>query len=162
MEVKKCEMVERSNANGELICLWCEKPLVRKQRKFCCREHKNNYNHKHLYNYSYQKAHRARSPRNYLGQLRSYYNRRATLSLDFLEDLYYRQEGLCALTGKELTFVQDGGRTPTNISIDRINSSVGYLETNVQLVCHQVNTMKSDLSVTELRSWCESILGKRD
>lgn len=138
----------------------CGKELVGKQTKFCCYEHKNVYNHKHLYNYKYSKAYRARSPRNYLSQLRSYRNRSDTLSLDFLEALYLKQNGLCAITGKELTFVQEGGRTRTNISIDRIDSSVGYTEENTQLVCHVVNTMKSDMSLEELRGWCEAILNK--
>lgn len=156
MEVKKCEMAEKSNINVK--CLHCGKDLARKQRKFCSPEHKNIYNHKVLYDYKYSRAHRAKSPRNYLSQLRSYHNRRETLSLDFLEKLYYDQEGLCAITGLTLTFTQNEGRCPTNVSIDRIDSSLGYTEANVQLVCNRVNVMKLDGTLDELTYWCKAIL----
>lgn len=96
--------------------------------------------------------------RNYLGQLRSYYNRKETLSLDFLLDLYNRQEGKCAVTGEVMTHLQNSGRNPTNLSIDRIDSSKGYEPENVRLVCYQVNVMKQDYDDEVLKDWCRKIL----
>lgn len=46
----------------------------------------------------------------------------------------------------------------TNVSIDRIDSSIGYKEDNIQLVCHIVNLMKHDLSIEELKTWCKRII----
>ena len=141
-----------------ITCLQCGKPLEGKQRKFCSRDHKNSYNQKHLYGYRYSKVSRARSPRSYLSQLRSYYGRRETLSLDFLEGLYHSQEGLCAVTGEVLQHTQGGGKNPYNMSIDRIDSSLGYLESNVRLVCYQVNLMKMELTDEQLKEWCLKVL----
>lgn len=98
------------------------------------------------------------SPRNYLSDLRSFYKRRETLSVDFLEELYNKQNGLCALTRVPMTYIRGHGKVPTNISIDRIDSCKGYEPDNVQLVCSIVNIMKSNLILEDLVSWCEKIV----
>lgn len=76
--------------------------------------------------------------------------------------LYAEQHGLCALSGVEMTYVAGQGRMATNISLDRIDSSVGYVRGNVQLVCDIANRMKQDLTVVDLRMWCERILERTD
>ncbi len=57
-----------------------------------------------------------------------------------------------------MTYVAGSGRINTNISIDRIDSSVGYVRGNVQFVCDVVNRMKQDLLQEELSLWCKRIL----
>lgn len=57
-----------------------------------------------------------------------------------------------------MTYELNNGRVNTNVSIDRIDSTKGYLKTNVQLVCMVVNQMKSDLSLNELISICKQII----
>lgn len=57
-----------------------------------------------------------------------------------------------------MTWKQSGGTCPTNISIDRIDSSVGYEECNVQLVCHVVNTMKMHYETEDLIWWSKQIV----
>jgi hypothetical protein len=56
-----------------------------------------------------------------------------------------------------MTFIVGQGVVHTNISIDRIDSSLGYDEGNLQLVCRQANIMKQQMSCQELASWCEDI-----
>lgn len=58
-----------------------------------------------------------------------------------------------------MTYVAGSGRVNTNISIDRIDSSAGYVRGNVQFVCDVVNRMKQDLRQKELLLWCNRILG---
>lgn len=60
-----------------------------------------------------------------------------------------------------MTYALDNGRTFTNVSIDRINSNLGYKKDNIQLVCMAVNQMKSDLSIQELYMFCEAILKQK-
>jgi len=63
-----------------------------------------------------------------------------------LIELWYKQDGLCALTGLPLSLVsQKGIRNYDLISLDRINSSLGYVIGNVQFVLFRVNVMKSNL-----------------
>lgn len=57
-----------------------------------------------------------------------------------------------------MTYSAGAGRVNTNISIDRIDSSVGYVRGNVQFVCDVVNRMKQDLSQTDLMLWCNRII----
>ena len=53
----------------------------------------------------------------------------------------------------------DGSPTsnPYNISVDRINSSIGYTKDNIQLVCVCVNHMKWDLDEKIFLDICETI-----
>lgn len=62
-----------------------------------------------------------------------------------LMEMYYQQNGLCALSGVKMTWMREKIR-PTSISIDRIDSTKGYTFDNVRLLCHAVNRMKGDAS----------------
>ena len=75
-----------------------------------------------------------------------------------LEALWEKQAGLCAISKVPMTYEKGAGRVPTNLSIDRVDSSVGYTADNVQLVCYQANLMKSELDIDQLKFWCERIL----
>lgn len=55
-----------------------------------------------------------------------------------------------------MTYIQGSGRHLKNMSIDRIDPNKGYTKDNVQLVCAQVNMMKSDMSLEELYMFCEA------
>jgi hypothetical protein len=72
--------------------------------------------------------------------------------------IWDKQSGLCAISGVPMTYTKGAGRVPTNLSIDRIDSSLGYTLDNIQLVCYQANLMKSELSIEQLKFWCERIL----
>lgn len=78
------------------------------------------------------------------------------LTAAFLDGLFTAQEGKCALTGKPL--VLDYGKN--SVSIDRINSDLGYLENNVQLVIKEANFMKQDLDENEFIEYCKLIATK--
>lgn len=80
------------------------------------------------------------------------------LTLEFLEELWIKQEGKCALSGLPMTFELKLGRIPTNVSIDKKNRLLGYTQDNVQLVCMAANQAKSDMSEEELYNLCKSIV----
>lgn len=64
------------------------------------------------------------------------------LSIEFLWDLFVKQERKCKLTKMELFF--KFGPQEQTASLDRINSDLGYTEDNVQWVHKDVNWMKQD------------------
>lgn len=69
-----------------------------------------------------------------------------TLTLDDVYRLWVFQQGKCAISGLPMTHERDQTRfNGTNASIDRINSKLGYIPGNVQLVMAQINIMKSDM-----------------
>lgn len=80
----------------------------------------------------------------------------------YVVHLWYKQEGRCALSGRTMTHVRGSGRVKTNASLDRIDSSKPYEKGNVQLVCAVTNFMKHDMTVDEMKDWCEAILAYQD
>lgn len=80
------------------------------------------------------------------------------LTLEYLEELWKQQKGLCALSGIKMTFELKRGRTHTNLSIDKIDRNKGYIIGNIQLVCMACNQIKSDLTDNEVYYFCKKIV----
>ena len=85
-----------------------------------------------------------------------------SITLNYLLKLWEQQEGFCNLTGLKMTHSILEGKIKTNLSIDRINPKLGYVENNVQLVCNVANVMKSNLSIEELIDFCKLIIEKNN
>jgi hypothetical protein len=45
-----------------------------------------------------------------------------------------------------------------NVSIDRIDSELGYVIENIQLVCWRINLLKNDLSYLQLLWWVRALV----
>ena len=73
-------------------------------------------------------------------------------------DLYKEQEGLCALTGWPIGWSEKG--LTATVSIDRIDSSEGYIKGNVQLLHKDVNMAKQAYSQEYFITMCKSIADK--
>lgn len=106
---------------------------------------------------------RSSSPKNFISGILNHAAKRKkhlgfNIDLVYLLELYEKQQGLCALSGVEMTYLAGKGRVNTNISIDRIDSAVGYVRGNVQFVCDVVNRMKQDLPQSEMFIWCRRVL----
>tara|TARA_R110000744_G_scaffold369220_1_gene479348 strand:- start:33 stop:350 length:318 start_codon:yes stop_codon:yes gene_type:complete len=99
------------------------------------------------------------NPEKYL-QHALYKKGREALTVPMLLRMLEDQGGLCAVSGKRITFlkVPGAGRINTNCSIDQIEAGGGYTEDNVQLVCSIVNIMKNDMDLKELKFWCRAVL----
>ena len=70
------------------------------------------------------------------------------LDIDYLLEIYFKQQGRCKLSNKPLDF-KSGTQAMKNAykaSIDRINNNQGYIKGNVRLLCHWVNNAKSTYS----------------
>jgi deoxycytidylate deaminase len=82
------------------------------------------------------------------------------VSADYLWDLFLKQDRKCALSHIEIYFTDNvnisfgKSENNTTASLDRINSSKGYIEGNVQWVHKTVNKMKSNMEDDEFREWC--------
>ena len=86
-------------------------------------------------------------------------NRKKVSKLDFnitpeyLNDLY-KEDHHCALSGIDLTIDLNKTVNQQNLSIDRINSDIGYVKGNIQLVDKRINLMKGSLSNEEFIELC--------
>ena len=78
----------------------------------------------------------------------------------YVRGLYEGQEGLCALSGIQMTIRGERGSDEywRSISLDRTDSSIGYIEGNVQLVCTGVNYMKKDMSDELFVDFCTKVV----
>lgn len=74
---------------------------------------------------------------------------------EFIEELYKLQNGYCAYTGDKLS-LQAG--LPSTLSLDRIDSALGYTKDNVRLVTWEVNNAKQDRSMEEFVLLCKKVL----
>jgi hypothetical protein len=87
------------------------------------------------------------------------------LTPKFLWELFESQNKLCALTGIPLVLTtvlkkQNVDWSTITASVDRIDSSIGYTETNVQWVHKSINRLKNNYSLEELLYWSKLLLDK--
>jgi hypothetical protein len=138
---------------------WCKKCISVKQASY----HKRTWGEEKL---KYTAFKRTKSVRSYLQYLRSKAVQRKkcseVISLDALELLWQMQNGQCALTGWPMTMELANGVVPTNCSLDRIDSSIGYVVGNVQLVCRAANVAKHDLLPKDFIQLCKAVLEKNN
>jgi hypothetical protein len=86
------------------------------------------------------------------------YNVALNFDILYLEELYNKQKGLCAISKIPMTYLLYDGHNNTNISIDRIDSNKGYIRDNIQLVCSIINKMKLNMTLDELLFYCKHII----
>ena len=75
-------------------------------------------------------------------------------------ELFEQQDGKCALSGVDLYFAKNSKELKQQMmtaSLDRIDSTKGYIKGNVQWVHKIVNYMKQDYNQTEFLDWCRKI-----
>lgn len=134
---------------------WCKMCTKSKMASY----HERTYGPDRL---SFSASRRTRSPRAFLQYLLAKARRRGHTEIDveYLLSLWEVQNGNCALTGWPMSMLLGNGVIPTNVSIDRIDSSRGYVVGNVQLVCRAVNIAKSDLSVDQFFALCAAVMEK--
>lgn len=79
------------------------------------------------------------------------------ITLEYIAKLFDKQNGKCMLSGLELAFgISD--KVIQTASLDRIDSSKGYIRGNVQWVHKNVNWMKQDFSDDEFIEMCKRIV----
>ena len=61
-----------------------------------------------------------------------------------------------------MTWSKGNGVIRYSASIDRMNSNVGYVIGNIQLVCSIINIMKNNLSDSELYWWSKAIVEHKE
>ena len=69
------------------------------------------------------------------------------LTKEYIQELLEKQEYKCYYTGVQLKI----GNKLTNPTIDRIDSSKGYIKGNVVICTEIANVMKNDLSISEIK-----------
>lgn len=76
-------------------------------------------------------------------------DKECTITIEYIENLFELQNGICSISGIKLD--------RSNMSLDRINSDIGYVEGNLQWVHKKVNQMKSNFDENEFIDMCNRI-----
>ena len=126
---------ELKNQNNCHMCLKCA------QKERGVKDRIKNGGTKYLSINKYHKWERSAKSRNY----------EFNVSLEYLSDLYLSQNKKCAITGDYLNSLDEA-------SLDRIDSSLGYVEGNVQWVTIQANLSKHVMTMEELYEFCKKVL----
>jgi hypothetical protein len=83
-----------------------------------------------------------------------------SITIDDLKELFKVQNGRCALSGRNIKIqnkMSHGKFDRPTASIDRINSKLGYIRSNIQLVHKDFNRMKWDLPQETFIKMCQEI-----
>jgi len=75
------------------------------------------------------------------------------LSKEFFQKQYVNQKGKCFYTEEKLNSFVGNGLQRNSLSVDKIIPEKGYVIGNVVLCTHKVNSIKSDLTLIELKKW---------
>lgn len=82
------------------------------------------------------------------------------LTLEYLKQLWEEQKGICPYTGIQLCLAEYKANHNNPIytaSLDRIDSSKGYIIGNVQFISTAINYMKNTMSHKETINFCKII-----
>lgn len=77
------------------------------------------------------------------------------ISLDEIYDKFLSQNKKCALSGIDICFNKN--RKKTTASVDRIDSNIGYVLSNIQIVHKEYNRMKTDFQEKEFFEMCKNV-----
>ncbi len=77
------------------------------------------------------------------------------LDVEFLLQMLARQDYKCAISGIPLTHNHHDLQA---VSVDRIDSTLGHVRTNIQLVCQFINTAKRTFTCNQMRAMLDLVL----
>lgn len=132
---------------------WCKDCIKEKMASY----HKRTWGKEKLHRVAFL---RTKNVKSYLIYLLGKAKRRRIcfVSIDDLLQKWESQNGKCALTGWDMTFILGKGKVSSNISIDRIDPSKDYTKDNIQLVCTCVNIAKMEMTQNNFIDMCYKIV----
>lgn len=108
-----------------------------------------------------------RSPKNMMNDRFNKINLRAkrenvefSMTKEYLIRLFEYQKGRCFYTDEILSVILGSGRDRNGLSIDRIDNAIGYINENIVLCTNRFNTIKSNMTLEEIKMWMPPIYEK--
>jgi hypothetical protein len=95
------------------------------------------------------------------------HKKECAVTLQDLKEQWEKQKGICPYTGWELKQIKNTGpmhqlpSTPDRASLDRIDSSKGYIKSNIQFVAAIAQYAKNAWDEQELFKFCEAVVDNR-
>lgn len=79
------------------------------------------------------------------------------VTIEYLWDLFLKQDRRCALTNLPLDFGRNGHRNETTASLDRIDNDKGYLKGNVRWVLKDINMIRGSYDSDYFIKLCHAV-----
>ena len=73
------------------------------------------------------------------------------ISLDDFIQLFLNHKGKCFYTGLDYSLNGEGIKNPLTASVDRIDSSIGYVKDNIVFCCYFVNNTKGPWELNQMK-----------
>lgn len=83
------------------------------------------------------------------------------ISMEYLWELFQKQNGECYYTGDKLSLSTRNNKGGMTASLDRLDSSKGYIEGNVMWSHKDINVMKMNKSEEEFYELCQKVITHR-
>jgi hypothetical protein len=82
------------------------------------------------------------------------------LTIEYAWNMFTQQNRRCSLTGRELCFVKNWQHncTKQTASLDRIDSKIGYLPTNVCWLHKDINMFKGNMHSRDFIALCQEVI----
>jgi hypothetical protein len=88
-------------------------------------------------------------------------NRDILITLQDLQEIWNKQNGLCAVTNipmlNKTLSKSTISKSPYQASLDRIDCSKGYTKNNVRFVCYMFNIARNDFNDVEVIEFCKQV-----
>ena len=90
------------------------------------------------------------------------------IDVEYLKDLWEKQDGKCIFTGIKMKLHKNGTEwskdkgNPWKSSLDRIDSSKGYLKGNVRFICNIGNMCKQSWDDETVLKFCQEVVKTHD
>lgn len=84
-------------------------------------------------------------------------NKHHDITLEDLLEQWSTQDGICVYSGVKLKHPKDGDSIMTTVSLDRIDSTKGYIKGNIQFISISCNYAKSNMTHEEMLTFCKLI-----
>ena len=83
-------------------------------------------------------------------------NHNFNLDIKYMYELWDKQDGKCYYTGIPMTKTFNQ-KSPYQMSIDRIDSNIGYIKGNICLCCLSINFAKNSFTVEEIMKFISDL-----
>lgn len=164
-EVEKpvSEVNRNHKLNRHLFCSRsCAMKFLNKNRTQAMKDYSNSEKNKQFL-YNLNQTYYIRYPEKkfnyFLRNCRKRYHE-CTITLQDLQEQWDKQNGICPYSGIKLnipTYTKNHKDPIHNASVDRIDSTKGYIPGNIQFVSTCINYMKNTMSDSDTRLMCKHI-----
>lgn len=134
-------------SGGQWVCPTCARTKARGQRRAWKTQHTDPFQYNLKRAFTSAKHHSKKIGRTF------------AIAFDDVLALWAAQDGKCAITQTPMEFLPGNGeRNRNKVTMDRIDSTLGYERGNVWLVCDWVNIAKTSMSKADAILFARGIL----